>query len=81
MIECPEFDDKRVVDTLVDSSDNVTCKYDDGSIYKGLITGTEEAPQAGMVTYLHEEYNLGIGVRGGLPLELAEIAGSVKVIN
>lgn len=29
---------------MVDSSDNATCKYDDGSIYKGLITGTEEAP-------------------------------------
>ncbi len=31
---------------------------------KGLITRTEEATQAGMVTYLHEEYNLGICVRG-----------------
>lgn len=69
IIECPGFDDKKVVDTLVDSSDNVTCKYDDGSIYKGLITGTEEVPQAGMVTYLHEGYNL--GVREGLSLELA----------
>ncbi len=32
-----------------------------------------------MVTYLHEDYNLGIGVRVRLPLsELAEIAGSIK---
>ncbi len=77
---CPEFEGKTVKDTLIDDADNVTCTYDDGTVAEGYMVYTGEDKQAGMVTYWHEEYNLGITVRGGLPLEeLAKIAGSVKI--
>lgn len=49
-------------------------------LLQGYMVYTGEDKQAGMVTYWHEEYNLGIAVRGGLLLEeLAKIAGSVKI--
>ncbi|MFN4336261.1 MAG: hypothetical protein ACK4FV_01590 [Candidatus Nitrosocaldus sp.] len=77
---CPEFEDKMVNDVVIDDVDNVTCTYDDGTVAEGYMIYTGEDKQAGMVTYWHEEYNLGITARGGLPLEeLAKIAGSVKI--
>ncbi|MCS6767517.1 MAG: hypothetical protein RMJ59_01265 [Candidatus Nitrosocaldus sp.] len=80
MTRCPESEGKTVKDVLIDDADNVTCTYDDGTVAEGYITYSGKDKQAGMVTYWHEEYNLGITVRGGLPLEeLARIAGSVKV--
>ncbi|MEM4398417.1 MAG: hypothetical protein QXV18_01215 [Candidatus Nitrosocaldus sp.] len=80
MARCPELEGKTVTDVLIDYTDNVTCTYDDGAVAEGYIVYSGEDKQAGMVTYWHEEYNLGITVRGGLPLEeLAKIAGSVEI--
>jgi hypothetical protein len=40
---------------------------------------TSKDRQAGLIAYLHEEYNLRIVIRGDMPLyELTKIAGSVK---
>ncbi len=81
MVRCPEYEEKSIKDTLVDDKDNVTCIYDDGSSAQGYIEyNTREGRQAGLITYLHEEYNLHILIRGDMPLhELAKIAGSVKI--
>ncbi len=81
MVRCPEYESKSIKDTLVDDKDSVTCIYDDGSSTQGYIEyNTTEDRQAGLITYLHEEYNLRILIRGDMPLyELAKIAGSVKI--
>lgn len=65
---CPGFEGKTVNDTLIDDADNVTCTYDDGTVAEGYMVYTGEDKQAGMITYWHE-YELGIAVIGGLPLE------------